>query len=226
MTSSIHSTSQRNATQQSTAVGNSSAILGKDDFLKMLIMQLKYQDPLNPLNGTEFAAQLAQFSSVEQLANIKTNLSQFMNTNVALANSINNALATTFIGKGVRASTNSFSYAGTGRVSLGYTVQVPVEQVVVRVYDANGLLVKVLKGSTRIGDNTIEWNGVADDGEKIASGRYTFTIEATDANGQQVETAPFLVGTVTGVRFKPDGTVFVIDGVEVALADIVEIKEK
>ncbi|MCX7984338.1 MAG: flagellar hook assembly protein FlgD [Bacteroidetes bacterium] len=226
MTQSIQSSTTTGTTNHNSVVGNSSAILGKDDFLKMLIMQLKYQDPLNPLNGTEFAAQLAQFSSVEQLTNIKTNLSQFMNTNVALASSINNALAPTFIGKTVRASTNAFTYTGTGSVELGYTISAPVEQVLIKVYDSNGTIVKVLKGSTKNGENTIEWNGKTDSGEQAPSGRYTVTIEAIGSDGQRIDVPAFIYGKITGVRFKSDGTVFVLNGVEVLLGDIVEIKEE
>ena len=226
MTSSINSTTQSTTSAASSTTSNPSAVLGKDDFLKMLITQLKYQDPLNPLNGTEFAAQLAQFSSVEQLANIKTSLSQFLNTNVALTNSINNALATTFIGKEVRASTNSFTTSGEDSVSIGYELADAAEKVTVKIYDQSGALVKTLSGGTRKGENTLEWNGVNDDGLKVANGRYTFTIEALDSNAQTISSSSFIYGTVTGVRFKSDGTVFVIDGSEVSLADIVEIKER
>lgn len=225
MTSSINSTTQSTATTSS-AGKSSSAILGKDDFLKMLITQLKYQDPLNPLNGTEFAAQLAQFSSVEQLANIKTSLSQFLDTNVALTNSINNALAATFIGKEVRASANNFALSGEGAVNIGYELSAAAAQVTVKIYDQYGGLVKVLTGTTSKGDNTLQWDGINDDGLKVANGRYTFTIEAVDGNGGSITNSPFIYGKVTGVRFKTDGTVFVIDGSEVSLADIVEIKER
>ncbi|HOA40586.1 MAG: flagellar hook assembly protein FlgD [Halanaerobiales bacterium] len=52
--------------------------LDKDAFFKLLITQLKYQDPLTPMDNTEFIAQMAQFSSLEQMANMNANLSQFL----------------------------------------------------------------------------------------------------------------------------------------------------
>ncbi len=222
MTSSIQPTSNTNAS----VPANSTSILGKDDFLKMLIAQLKFQDPLNPLNGTEFAAQLAQFSSVEQLTNIKTSLSQFLNTNIALSNSINNALAASFIGKDVKASASSFSFNGEGTVQYGYSLQQPADTVVIKIYNEYGGLVKTIIGTTQRGENTLRWNGIGDDGIKVANGRYSFTIEATDFQGNAIVASPFIYGKVTGVRFKSDGTVFVIEGSEVLLSDIVEIKER
>jgi len=71
-----------------TSVGSATnSVMGKDAFLKMLIAQMKNQDPLNPLNGSDFAAQLAQFSSVEQLINVSSQLESLSTNIAAMANS-------------------------------------------------------------------------------------------------------------------------------------------
>ena len=72
-------------------------VLGQDDFLKLLVSQLQNQDPMNPMDGTQFASQLAQFTSVEQLANINTSLQSSISANQLLNQSISNALSTTVI---------------------------------------------------------------------------------------------------------------------------------
>jgi flagellar basal-body rod modification protein FlgD len=116
------------------------SVMGKDDFLKLLIVQLRNQDPLEPMKGTEFATQLAQFSSVEQLTNINSNLSESITTNQLMAQSIGNALAATMIGKTVKASGNAFTVATSGNMHLGYSLSTAAASVKVSIRDANGLL--------------------------------------------------------------------------------------
>lgn len=72
--------------------------LGKDEFLKLFVNQLKYQDPLKPMDSSEFTAQLAQFSSLEQLFNINSGLQNLL----SFQSSLNNGMVTGFIGKNVR----------------------------------------------------------------------------------------------------------------------------
>lgn len=88
-------------------------LIGKDDFFKMLIAQLKNQDPMNPAQGSEFAAQLAQFASLEQLTNLNTALaSQNLNYMTLV-----NAQSVNLIGKEVTARNGDVETTITGQVS-------------------------------------------------------------------------------------------------------------
>lgn len=199
--------------------------LGKDDFLSLLITQMQNQDPLDPMKGTEFASQLAQFSSLEQLTNINTNLQQSLTAQGTLSSSISNALAATFIGKDVRATASTFQYNVTGNVKLGYSLTAPADSVVVKVYDSTGNVVKTIKGTNDNGDNTITWDGTNESGQAVGTGSYSFKVTAADSTGASYDATTFVIGKVSGVRFKSDGTVFVIDGVEISIANVLEIMQ-
>ena len=96
------------ATQSSSEVyvpAQDKTTLGKDDFLKLFVAQLQNQDPLSPMESTEFTSQLAQFSSLEQLTNMNQNLDYLLMYQA----SMNNAEAINFIGSTVKASGNSIS---------------------------------------------------------------------------------------------------------------------
>lgn len=197
--------------------------LGKQDFLNLLVSQMRNQDPLDPMKGTEFAAQLAQFSSLEQLTNLNESMTASLDANAILAQSINNGLSATFIGKEVRANTDTFRYTGSGDVKLGYELPMDAGSVKVRIYDANGRLVKTIDGGTDKGVNNLSWDGGLVKDEMAPSGTYTFKVEAKDTAGNALTAPQYVFGTVSGVRFKSDGTVFVVDGMEISLGDILEI---
>ena len=98
---------------------------------------------MNPLDSSQFATQLAQFSSVEQLANINTNLEASIATNQLMAQSIGNSLATSMIGREVKASGNTLQWKGTDEVRFGYTLGSAAAKATVRIYDSDGELVQV-----------------------------------------------------------------------------------
>ena len=217
--------SSTNTTAGSATTRTPTQTLGKNDFLSLLITQMKNQDPLAPTSGTEFASQLAQFSSLEQLTNIDSDLQQSLSSNAVMSSSITNALSATFIGKDVRAATSTFQYNGTGEVQLGYSLTAPATSAVVTICDSAGNVVKTIKGGTVTGDNTLTWDGTNDAGALVGSGSYSFKIQANDSSGAAQDATSYIYGTVSGVRFKSNGTVFVIDGVEVSLGSILEIMQ-
>jgi flagellar basal-body rod modification protein FlgD len=199
-------------------------VLGQDDFLKLLVSQLQNQDPMNPMDGTQFASQLAQFTSVEQLANINTSLQSSISANQLLNQSISNALSTTVIGKEVRASGSTFNYSGTGVEKTGYTLPSAAVSAQVKILDAKGNVVRTINGTgVSAGDVDVQWDGLTDTGTQAAAGAYTVQVTAADANGKAITATPYFYGTVTGVKFKSTGTAFVVDGEDVDLANILEV---
>jgi len=199
-------------------------VLGKDDFLKLLVSQLQNQDPMNPTDGTAFAAQLAQFSSVEQLQNINTTLQSSIDSTTLMNQSISNALATNVIGKEVRASGTSFNYTGSGDMKLGYSLPSAAVSTDVQIVDQSGTVIRTISGTgVAVGDNDVKWDGLTDKGTQAVAGKYTIKAVATDAKSASITSTPYFYGVVTGVRFKSTGTVFVVDGSEINLADVLEV---
>jgi len=191
-------------------------VLGKDDFLKMLIAQLKNQDPLNPLDGSQFAAQLAQFSSLEQLQNINTQL-ETLGTSFS---SLNNAQVANLIGNEVSANGNTTTVGGSTN-TLYYNLPSDVAQGTIKIYDTQGSLIKTLSfGSQKAGINSMTWNS-----SNVTAGTYTFEVSATDSSGNAVSPTAMVTGKVTSATFKNSVPYLTVNGQDVAFSDIVSIRK-
>lgn len=214
-------TNQNAATQQNNTNKN---VLGKDDFLKLMISQLKNQDPLNPMDGTQYAAQLAQFTSLEQLTNLNSNVSKSIDTNYMLTQSINNTLAATLIGKEVKVDGNSFQNNGQESVTLGYSLPSGTASVAIKIYNEQGSLVRTIYDVPKnLGMNKLSYDFSDNSGGKLPNGKYTFEVEALDMNGKKLTTSVFKQGLINGVRYTSNGAVLVVDGSEYSFSDVLEI---
>ena len=204
-----------------TSVSSSSSIdlvqnntLGKEEFFEMLIAQLKYQDPLNPMDGTDFTAQLAQFSSLEQLSNMNTNL-ETVASNQLLSNQIE---AINLIGKNVAAEGDVIETNGTS-AQIVYSLEESISEGTVSIYDSDGSLVKTIDlGYQDAGINSVTW-----DCSDVENGSYTFEIEATNSAGESVSVDKYVIGTVTAVNFQEGSTYVQIGDAEVPFEDVVSV---
>jgi flagellar basal-body rod modification protein FlgD len=211
------------SSSQSSGLSTSST-LDENDFLNMLITELKNQDPTNPLQSTDLAAQLAQFSQVSELQSMNTNIQNSTNANLVLTQSINNTMAATLIGKEVKVNSSTMAYDGTTQPSVGVTLNGNAADVQVQVEDASGNVVRTIDAGAKLtGDNTITWDGKDDSGNQLQAGDYTFSVTATDSTGAAVSSASYALGVVQGVKYTSNGTVLIVNGSDINLSDVEEV---
>jgi len=197
--------------------------LGKDAFLRLLVTQLNYQDPLAPMQNEAFVAQLAQFSALEQMQNINRNLEESINADILLNKAMNNSLVTTLIGKDVIANTNLFSFNDQGTVDLGFRLSSPAREVTIEIYDSSGQLVRTMKmKGVSAGERFFQWDGKDQEGKTVPEGKYTFNVKVQD--GDSTQTLPtFIRGTITGVRYEEGVAYLLLGDLELSLGDVQKI---
>jgi flagellar basal-body rod modification protein FlgD len=196
--------------------------LGKDEFLKLLTAQLANQDPLQPVDNQAFIAQLAQFSSVEQLQNLGSRLDTLL---LAQASS-NQMMAASLVGKTV-----SFTSSQVALPAAGQPVQVAATSsaaaaVVAVVQDASGKTVRTLAlGSQPAGPFTFSWDGRDDRGNALPAGAYGVKLTAKAADGSSVTVKSQGSGLVQGVSFDSGAAELVVNGVHVKMTDVVQVSQ-
>jgi flagellar basal-body rod modification protein FlgD len=205
--------------------GQNANTMAKDEFLQLLVTQLSHQDPLKPMESHEFASQLAQFSSLEQLQNLNGTMEEGILSDYMMTQSINNTLATTLIGKNAMASGNNFSFTGD-EVNLQFKLESPAEAVTVTIKDSAGNIVKTITDTNLTeGINAIEWNGGNAIGDLVTEGDYSYSISAYDSNEASVLATPLISGVIEGITFEEGGIVLMINGQSISLNEVLEIKQ-
>ena len=198
--------------------------MGKDEFMKLMLAQLKYQDPLSPMEGADFAAQLAQFSSLEQLSNLNEYTKQAIDANFLLTQSINNTLTANLIGNDVKLATTAIKFDGQNSVRIGYKLPTDASSVKIKIFNEDGVLIKTIENaSTAAGETKLSWDFTDNNGNKVPTGNYRYEVEALNTQGTAMTIESYLYGTINGVRFKDTGTVLIVDNIEYMLSDILEV---
>jgi flagellar basal-body rod modification protein FlgD len=196
------------ASNENTSSSSGTDELGKDEFLKLFIAQIQYQDPLNPLDSAEFTAQLAQFSSVEQLYGMNSklgNIEETMNNQSEQRDNLG------YIGKTVKADDNTM-HVDNGTVQSGSYTLDGSGYVTIDVYDSDGIIVRTFyKGWEDKGEHDVSWDGRDDAGAIAGDGSYTFEVTARDEDGFYVPSNTYISGEVTGITYQ-DGQPYLMIG--------------
>ncbi|MEE9273987.1 MAG: flagellar hook assembly protein FlgD [bacterium] len=198
----------------------STAEASKQQFLTLLVAQLEHQDPLDPMKGSDFTAQLAQFSALEQLININKSLDALS----ALKLAISQSQAVDMIGKQIIAEGNAISIAGGVSSDLVFNLEASADQTSIGIFNAMGELVNSAPtGALPAGRHTIPFSARDTQGSLLPDGVYTFQVLATGADGEDVTPVTFSTGIVSGVMIKEGATLLTIGPSEVNLSEVVEI---
>jgi flagellar basal-body rod modification protein FlgD len=205
-----------------TALTSKRNALGKDDFLKLLVAQLRHQDPQNPADGTQMAAQLAQFSSVEQLTNINEALAAQSSGQTSLISQVAMVAASGNIGKVVTAESDLLQLDGNGGETLAVTGSGGPAQL--NVFDARtGLPVTTRAlGSLTSGTSDILVGQALRD---LTPGVYRVTVTSTDTT-RPVDYTTAVRGVVTGIETTTTGLHYTVGRLLIPVASVTAVTTK
>ena len=209
-------TSASTASIQGTA---SSAGLDKNAFLKLLVTQLKNQDPTATQDPNAMVQQLTSFSNLEQLQNLGSLLQGIQVQNQGLFQ----AQVSGLVGKRIRVPGDAVELSG-GKAAIGVNVGADAANVTLTIKDANGKVLRVLpQGAMKAGSTVVDWDGKDAQGATIPDGDYTVEISATDAAGKAVTAQTTSYVKVDAVSFKNGVVYLVAGGRTYTLSDVSEI---
>ncbi len=197
--------------------------LSKDAFMKLMLTQMKHQDPSNPMQSHEMAAQLAQFSSLEQLSNINGTL-EMMKTQSAPQT---NYQALALIGKHVSGDSSKLTRAaGDTKHGVSFDLLGDAANVKISVRDSGGNIVRKIEfGAMKKGRNSIEWNGLKDDGMAARPGEYKIAVEGMNTSGGKIYAKTDFGGRITGLNFTNEGPVLMVGNQTIKLSDVKKIED-
>lgn len=206
-------------TKKMRTVGNDK--LDKDAFFKLMLAQMKNQDPTNPLKPHEMSAHLAQFTSLEQMQNINQNLSDIKNGQKPMEQ----FQALSLIGKSVSGdSANLVRAKGDKEHDFRFHLPKAASEVSVQVRNSEGEIVRKydLK-NLKEGENKISWNGLDEKSNSTAPGEYQFLVEAKASDGKKMAVKTDFDGLITGINYTPEGPVLMVGNQTIRLKDVRKI---
>lgn len=209
---------QINPNVQVGSVKNSSQ-LGKDAFLNLLVTQLKNQNPLKPMDNTQFVSQMAQFSALEQTTNLANSFNEFEKT---FSSSLQ-LQAASLMGKKISVQTNDLDVISGKSGTMSFNL--PQESMTyVKIFDSNGKVVDEENlGWLKPGSHTYEWSATNSNGVKVPDGTYTYQLEGVQRDGSHVQLSGVKGGIVEGVKFE-DGQIYLtVNGTDYPLSKITQI---
>lgn len=191
--------------------------IDKLDFMQLLVAQIQNQDPLSPMDNSQFTGQITQFTMLEEMQAQSAKLDE----NLLMAQSINNTAMLGLVGKQVTVEGNGVSLSG-GQASETVLATSGPGTAVIEVTDSSGRVVRTYPKQVDTGLNTVSWDGKLDDGTVAADGDYTVTVKVTNGD-LDVPFTTLMTGPVQGLRYVNNIAVVMVGGREYYVSDIYKV---
>ena len=207
-------------TQPANAVGKKD--LKKDDFMKLFITQLQYQDPMKPMDSYEMASQLAQFSNMEATTKMSDNMEKLLNYQT----SQNNPQLMTLLGNKAQVLGNGMGVVeGQASTTEFVMKDVPDGTMHVTVYDATNRPVWAEDiASHGAGAYEIKWDGKDSSGKQVADGLYHYQVEASSPTGEALAVEYRSTGKVTDIKYENGAATLTLDGqIQAGVGSVVKV---
>ncbi len=199
--------------------------MDQEQFLQLLVAQLKNQDPLSPMESQEFASQMAQFASLESLHSIDARLGDSLDAQLMSTQAITNTMAASLIGKEVVAAGDGLVLKN-GTANLHLTLADPAKTVEITIYDQEGNTIQTIwRHGLDSGESTVVWNGSDYSGNNAADGAYTYSVIATDKDGNPVRTLQTASGIITGVNYEGGVAILLAGDLVFPMGNVISIRQ-
>ncbi len=187
-----------------------------DAFLLLLVTQLKNQDPLSPLEPTEFTNQLVNFAGVEQQIATNDNIEKLLSVqNAALASSVIG-----FVGREVVADTSGKLPLQNGEGTFEYTLGSSASNVVMTISDDEGRILFTKAGETSVGKHEVIWDGKDGKDQQMPDGSYNLAITPLAFSGETIEHTTRVKAVITGISLANGETKMDASGVTIPFEKI------
>ncbi|MGF1465974.1 MAG: flagellar hook assembly protein FlgD [Sandaracinaceae bacterium] len=195
--------------------------LDRDAFMRLLVTQIRNQDPMDPMDTKDLMSQLTELTSVEHLIGIEERLGTLQVANAGMAN----AQVASFVGHQVTADASVLRLDDLGEASGAFQLDADAVQVTATIRAPDGTVVRTLDlGEHLSGNHIYAWDGQTDEGVRAPAGRYSVELAATDAEGNPLEVDAKVEGTIQSVSYEHGYPELVVGEHRVLMGDVREIR--
>lgn len=210
------STASSSSTSTSSSTSESSTY---ETYMTLMLTTLQNQDPTDPEDVSEMTTQLATFEQLELAEQNNALLSDLSESLLALQGVIDNNAAQSYLGTDVVAIGDTAPLED-GEAEWYFVLDDDASNVSIEITDEDGNVVYETTVTGAEGANNFTWDGTTGGGSTLTSGTYTLSVEATDSNGNSVDSEILMTGVVSAIDLTGDEAVLYVNGVDVSISDV------